>query len=38
MGSEKLYVPIAFVISTDIENHDIFRDILIELFESIRIP
>lgn len=33
-----MYVPIAFVICTEIENHDIFRAILQELLESIRIP
>ena len=32
------YVPIAFVISTEIENHDIFRDMLLELFNSIHNP
>jgi hypothetical protein len=32
------YVPISLVISTQVENHDIFRDILLELFESIRTP
>lgn len=32
------YVPVAFVLSTELENHDIFRDILLELFESIRTP
>jgi hypothetical protein len=26
------------VISTQVENHDIFRDILLELYESIRAP
>jgi hypothetical protein len=31
-------VPFAFVISTEIENHDIFREILVQLFESIRVP
>jgi hypothetical protein len=32
------YVPIALVISSEIENHDIFRETLIALFESIRDP
>lgn len=31
-------MPFAFVISTEIENHDIFREILVQLFESIRVP
>lgn len=35
---EELFAPMALVISTEIEHHDIFRDILIELFESIRKP
>lgn len=35
---EIFYAPIAFVISTEIENHDIFREVLIELFDSIRKP
>ena len=30
------YVPVAMVITTEIENHDIFRGILCELFNSIR--
>lgn len=29
------FVPIAFVLSTEIENHDIFRNMMIELFDSI---
>jgi hypothetical protein len=32
------YVPVALVLSTEIENHDIFRDMLLELFELIRTP
>lgn len=32
------YVPVALVICTELENHDIFRDILLELFELIRSP
>lgn len=31
-------MPVAIVICTEIENHDIFRDILIEMFDSIRDP
>ena len=30
------YAPIAFVIKTEIEHHDIFRTVLVELFNSIR--
>lgn len=37
-NKEKYYVPVSFVIQTEIENHDIFRDILQALFESIRSP
>lgn len=32
------YVPMAYIISAEIENHDIFRDMLVTLFESIRAP
>jgi hypothetical protein len=35
---DKFFVPVAFVICTEIENHDVFRDILQSLFESIRVP
>ena len=38
MNTNVNYVPVAFVIETEIENHDIFRDILTLLFESIRVP
>jgi hypothetical protein len=31
-------VPVALVICTEVENHDLFRSMLEELFESIRIP
>jgi hypothetical protein len=31
-------VPVALVLVTEVENHDIFRSILEELFESIRKP
>ena len=34
----KAYVPIALILATEIENHDIFREILTEMFESIRNP
>lgn len=34
----ELCTPVAFVISTETEYHDIFRDILIEMFNSIRDP
>lgn len=37
-GTDPYFVPFAFVISTEIENHDIFREILVQLFESIRVP
>lgn len=30
------YVPVSFVIVSQIENHDIFRSILTEMFDSIR--
>ena len=30
------YAPIAFVIKTEIEHHDIFKTVLVELFSSIR--
>lgn len=33
-----MFVPIAFVIQTDVEYHDIFREIMLQLFESIRKP
>lgn len=38
LKNQKAYVPVALVICTEIENHDIFRDILIEMFDSIREP
>ena len=33
-----IYVPVAFVIQTEVEYHDIFREVLLDLFESIRAP
>ena len=35
---DKFFVPVAFVLCTEIENHDIFRAVLQSLFESIRAP
>lgn len=32
------FVPNAMVIQTDIEHHDIFRELMLDLFESIRVP
>lgn len=34
----KAFVPVALILVTEIENHDIFRSMLEELFESIRRP
>ena len=31
-----MYIPIAFVIQTEVEYHDIFRELSLDLFESIR--
>ena len=33
-----LYAPVAYVIRTDVEHHDIFKDLIILLFENIRKP
>lgn len=33
-----LYLPVAFVVVTEIEYHDIFRELSIDLFESVRVP
>jgi hypothetical protein len=33
-----VYAPVAMVIQTEVEHHDIFREILIQLFEHIRSP
>lgn len=38
MKKEVRYVPVALVITTEIENHDIFRDILLQIFNSITEP
>ena len=35
---EQAYVPMCFIIQTECEFHDIFREILVLLFESIRKP
>lgn len=34
----KAYVPVALILCTEIENHDIFRYMLKEIFEAIRKP
>lgn len=36
--SEYYFAPIAFVIQTEVEHHDIFKEVLLGLFESIRKP
>ena len=36
--NQKRYVPVAFCLQTETEYHDMFREILISLFESIRVP
>ena len=36
--SEYYFAPIAFIIQTEVEHHDIFKEILLLLFESIRQP
>lgn len=33
-----LYLPVAFVIVTEVEYHDIFRELSLDLFESVRVP
>jgi hypothetical protein len=33
-----MFVPIAFVIVTEVEYHDIFRELSLDMFESLRIP
>ena len=38
MISKKKYIPVAFCIETETEFHDIFREILLTLFEMIRVP
>jgi hypothetical protein len=34
---DQMLVPVAFVIATHTENHDIFKDILLALFEDIKV-
>ena len=36
--SNRTWVPVSIVIQTECEHHDIFREILISLFELIRVP
>lgn len=41
MNSEEdviMFIPNAMVIQTEIEQHDIFRELMLDLFESIRVP
>lgn len=38
MLNRKKYIPVAFCIETETEFHDVFRDILLSLFEMIRVP
>lgn len=39
VGVDEFYfAPIAFVIQTEVEHHDIFKEVMLKLFESIRIP
>lgn len=33
-----MFIPNAMVIQTEIEQHDIFRELMLDLFESIRVP
>ena len=33
-----MFVPVAFVIATEVEYHDIFRELMLDLFENIRSP
>lgn len=33
-----MFIPIAFVIQTEVEYHDIFREMMLQLFETIRLP
>jgi len=35
---EFYFAPIAFVIQTEVEHHDIFKEVMLMLFESIRSP
>lgn len=36
--NKKRYVPVALVIETETEYHDIFRQVLLALFDMIRVP
>lgn len=38
MFKKKWYVPVAMVIETDTEYHDFFRQVLLALFDMIRVP
>jgi hypothetical protein len=38
MLNRKKYIPVAFCIETETEFHDAFREILLHLFEMIRVP
>jgi len=33
-----MFVPVALVIATEVEYHDIFRELMLDLFENIRNP
>lgn len=33
-----MFVPVALVIATEVGYHDIFRELMLDLFENIRIP
>jgi hypothetical protein len=36
--SKKKYIPVAFCMETETEFHDVFKEILLALFEMIRVP
>ena len=36
--SDKRYVPVALVLETETEYHDVFRQIMLALFDLIRVP
>ena len=38
MDDVVMYVPIAFVVVTEVEYHDIFRELSLDLFEGLRVP
>ena len=38
INGDYYFTPIAFIIQTEVEHHDIFKEILLSLFESIRCP